>query len=154
MRNKEDLILTLFDGGIEYNFYFDRDASEDERKIGEAILNLPDILEQVKNALMNQLTEELKDTCRTELVKKVFIYVSDIYYPTGNGSSPRCSYTDSKDINMSFYTEYIVSIMKTDEGISDTERGFYCDSTLGRFNRKDKKFYEISNSMLSNCRLL
>jgi len=156
-RRKEDLILTVFDGLMEYNFYFDKKADEDERKIATAIFNLQGTptksspARQVINALMEQLHLELGDICRTDMVKEVFIDVSDIYYPIGNGSTDR-PYHAKDDINMTFYTDYVA--LKHKSKPLDITRGFVCCNTIGRFSRKNKKFYEISNSMLSCCELM
>ena len=150
MRNKDDHILIYFKDGVEFHFYFTPKTDNKERKIATAIFNLDGTIEQIVDALMEQLHRELDDTCRTELVKKVFIDVGDICYPDGIG----CSYRPKDDVNMDFYTEYVVKIEKALAGMCDNIRGFVCCNTLGRFSRKNKKFYEISNSMLSSCELL
>lgn len=161
-RQKRDHIGIIFDKGIEYHFYFDAKEDEDGRKLVTAIFNLNGNMLYVARALIDQLHDELKDVCRTELVKQVFIDIRDVYYPYDNednqaSSTPRPSYVRNsllEDINMDFYTDYLIKKEEREGIISDVYWGYYCCTTLGRFSRKDRKFYEVSNSMLSKCELM
>lgn len=163
-RTRDNLIGTHTKDSIVFYFYFEDKASEDEIKVGTAIFKLDGILKQVSEELLEQLNRELSLTCRTELVKAVYVDVSDVYYPHSNHngqscSSPRISYVvegvegNKDDINMDFYTDYVIQ-RDNRPGMCDALHGFTCCSTLGRFSRKDKKFREISNSMISCCELL
>jgi hypothetical protein len=155
-RSKRDEIGVYIDGQIVFHFYMDSGASDEERKIAGAILN-KERRKQVADALLQQLHDELSVTCRTELVKEIWIDVSSVYYPVAEkgepgGSSPRPTWGQG-EINMDFYTDYLVQRVEP-IGRAAYDEGFYCCETLGRFSRKDKKFYEISNSMLSKCELM
>ena len=134
---REDVIGTHIDGNIVFCFSFVGIPHKKERKIAKAILNKTN-RKVVADALIKQLHNELNIVCRTELVKEVNIGVSSVYYPD----------SDRNDINMDFYTDYIV------QKEMNIVRGFVCPETIGRYSRKDRKFYEISNSMLSCCCLL
>jgi len=155
--DRDDIITTIYDDKkIEFNFYFDKKLTDDGKKIIKAILSLNGTLKQIADTLIQQLYYELSRTCRTELVKKVFIEISNVYYPSKEdySGSPRVSKRSDGDINMDFFTEYIIET-ETGEGIiRDRNLGFVCGTTLGRFNKKQRKFREISNSMLSCCELL
>jgi len=108
MRNKNELITVVIDDKIECNFFFEENAYEDEIKIVTAIFNLEGIKEQVKDGLMTILNQ-VSITCRTELVREVFVTVSSIYYPNEHSGQPRPSLRRNlEDINMTFYTEYVV----------------------------------------------
>ncbi len=139
MRLKENKIGVIIDGETVYHFFFDRKTDEEDRKIALAILN-KERLKIVADALMEQFKTSVGMIAKTELAKEVYIYVSHIYYPDGRYAA--------KDINMEFYTEFI--IYKE----NDVEQGFYDPISLGRFNRKERKFYEISNSMLGSIGIL
>jgi hypothetical protein len=155
-RRKEDFINSVIDKrGIVHNFYFDAKEDEDGRKIARAIFADVKNLYVVAEALIQQLYDELKRTCRTELVEEVWIDVSDVYYPQKiQGSSPRPCQNSDGDINMNFYTDYLIEKTKIGECVSWCHFGFYCPTTIGRFNRKQKQFTEVSNSMLSKCELM
>lgn len=156
-RTKDNYIGTHIDGDVAFYFYFENKAHEEERKIAGAILNKAN-RKVVADALWEQLHSELNTTCRTELVKEVFIDVGSVYYPIsskGNrigGSSPRPTHAQDA-INMDFYTDYLIQ-QEIREGLPNLYWGFYCCETIGRFSRKQKKFTEISNNMLSKCDLM
>ena len=157
-RSKQDEIGVYIDGDKVFYFHFESQCSDEERKIAGAILRNKTNKKHVAGKLWEQLHRELNTLCRTELVKEIFITVSDVYYPVsakGNnpgGSSPRPTWGEN-EINMDFYTDYLVQRVEPIDG-SPYDEGFYCCETLGRFSRKDKKFYEISNNMLSKCELM
>ncbi len=151
-RYKQNKIGVHVDGQKVFYFYMDSRSRDDERKIAGAILGKVQ-RKIVADALMAQLHGELNTTCRTELVKEVYIDVSDVYYPTGNGSSPRPSYGGKDAINMDFSTDFVIGKVIRD-GCNDYYEGFTSNITLGRFSRKAKKFTEISNSMLGKCELM
>ena len=163
-RTRQNLIGQHTKDNIIFYFYFGEKTYEDEKRIAQAIFNLDGVIKQVSEELLDQLNRELNTTCRTELVRAVYVDVSDVYYPHRNDagqscSSPRISYViegiegNKDDINMDFYTDYVMLRTKR-QGMCDELHGFTCCSTLGRFSRKDKKFREISNSMISKCELL
>jgi hypothetical protein len=157
-KRKENEIGVYIDGNKVFYFHFDTKCSDDERKIAGAILSVKANKKQVADALWEQLHSEMNTLCRTELVKEIFIDVSEVYYPVSakgqnpGGSSPRPTWGQN-EINMDFYTDYLVQHVEP-EGRAAYDEGFYCCETLGRFSRKDKKFYEISNNMLSKCEIM
>ena len=114
-----------------------------EKRIAKTILTKAN-MKVVAEALIKQLVDELSVTCRTEDVREVWIDVSDVYYPD----------SDKNDVNMDFYTDYVTQRGGTEGGLMDRFYGFVSPNTIGRYSRKDKKFYEISNSMLSSCELM
>jgi len=156
-RRQEDKIGDYVNDQAVFYFYFDSKADEEERKIAGAILNKAN-RKVVADALWKQLHEELNTTCRTELVREVFIDVSSVYYPISakNGyagsSSPRPAHGEDK-INMDFWADYIIQ-KEIRQGLPNLYWGFYCCETIGRFSRKEKKFTEINNNMLSKCELM
>lgn len=154
-RSKEDEIGVYINGQIVFHFFFDSKADEDERKIAGAILDEAN-RKIVADALWEQLHSELNTVCRTELVKEVFIDVSHVYYPVsrwGVGtSSPRPTHGED-EINMDFWADYIIQ-KEIRQGLPNLYWGFFCSETIGRFSRKEKKFTEISNNMLSKCELM
>ncbi len=106
---------------------------------------------QVIKALVKQLEDEVSIVGSTELVKEVNISISDVYY--SNGRSQRCH--GSSEINMEFYTEFIIKRDKrAGTGGLDQLHGFVSSNTLGRFSRRKKQFYSIDNSMLSSIEIL
>jgi len=158
-RKKENYIGTYTKGNVVFYFYFDKKAYEDERKIATAIFNLKGIKKQVSNALLEQLHSELNAVCRTELVKEVFVDVSGVYYANDYAGNKRISYCHNAndtdvEINMDFYTDYLIKKEIKEGIVSNSYWGFCCCSTLGRFSRKDKKFREISNNMISKCEIM
>ena len=153
-RKKENFIGNHVTDKMVFFFYFGNKADGDERKIATAILRLDGVQEQICKALLDQLHTQLNTECRTELVRQVFVDISRVYYPAkcieGSGARPH-SKSDG-DINMDFYTDYLIK--EDREGAISHCWGFICPCTLGRFSRKDKKFSEISNSMLSSCGIM
>lgn len=144
MRIDEEHIITVEDKNVKYVFANSTKMDEDNKHLLLSILQTYKAKQRIITDLMEQLNRELTLTCRTELVHHVFITITDIYKTD-----------DGKDINVSFYTEYVVKIDKDDSGcMNDVHHGFYCDNTLGRYSIKNREFYEISNSMISNCKLL
>jgi len=141
-RYEEDKIIDCTVGNVVFHFYFDKGEDDRERRIAKVIILLN--TEEIAQSLIQQLHDELKSVCRTELVTEVWIDVSDTYYPIsggagGDSSKMPCVAQDA--INIDFYTDYVIK--------GDT--GFVCPATLGRFSRKQRRFTEISNSMLSRC---
>ena len=137
--DKNRITNCIIDNVIFY-FYFDDKADDRERRIAKVIILDNKI--DIAKALIKQLHDELKSICRTELADKVWIDVSDIYYPDGiNFSKMPCCAKD--DVNMRFWTEYAIN----------GDAKFFCSDTLGRFSRRQRRFYEISNSMLSRCEI-
>ncbi len=143
-RYEKDKITNCMIDDVIFYFYFEDKTDDRERKIAKVIVLKHK--EEIAKTLIQQLHDELKTVCRTELVTEVWIDVSDVYYPisgatgvTGDSSKMPCCAQDS--INIDFWTDYIIK--------DDT--GFCCPQTLGRFSRKQRRFKEISNSMLSRC---
>lgn len=128
-------------GDVVFNFEMEVSTNDQEKKIAKAIFTLQDSMETVACALWSQFKDELGLIVRVDKVKEVFIAISDVYYPE--------RYSEKKDINMTFYTEFIAEKIKREQGQNDLELGFVCTNTIGRFSRKDGKFHQISNGMLS-----
>ena len=147
-RCKQNYIGVIINKNVVVKFYFDQKTDEEDRKIVTAIFNLKGTLQTVADALIQQLHDELNVTCRTELVKEIFVDVDDIYYTN------RDRFDKDDNINMDFYTDYLVQKEIREGYPTPIYHGFYCGTTLGRFNRKDRKFQEVSNSMIDKCRIM
>jgi len=145
-RYKQDYIGVIINGNVIIKFYFDQRTDERERKVTTAIFSLEGTLQTVADALEQQLHDELNITCRTELVKEIFVDVSRIYYPD--------RYPKGNDINMEFHTDYLVRKEIREGYLNPIYHGFYCGSTLGRFDRKKRQFREVSNNMIDKCHIM
>lgn len=132
-RFEDNKIKEYKEKDITFFFFFDKESDEDERKMAKRVFTKKNI-KNIAQALIKQLYDELSHTCRTELVKYVYIDIRGVYKP------------DKKTINMDFFTEYVFE--------ENGDDGFYCGTTLGRYDIESKQFTEISNSMLDCCRLI
>lgn len=141
-RYEEDNIANVVIGQVVIYFYFDHKTDEEDRKLAMKIFRNPDNVKFAAKELLTQLHDELKITCRTELVKQVFVDVSNIYS------------ADKDEIDVDFYTDYLVQKERIEDSNMWIYYGFVCPETIGRYSRKLKQFTEVSNSMLSSCGLM